>query len=731
MHSTTSLRPTPISLALTAALTSLLGTGPALAADAPTAELPPVTVSAGRGATLRGLDVSTTVITHEQVQQAPETTIEQIVNRIPGAFSLQQPAGQLHPTAQVFSIRGFGTTTNVNTLLMVDGVPVNDPYFRTIDWGQIPKDSIERIEVIRGGGATSLWGNLAMGGIINIVTREPKLGEKRVSLSYGSFNTVTADAAATLLANDTLKVGLNVGVTRSDGYQQTPAEFGNPRMSATQSETDNLLLSAVLTPTAGSRYYLKGFAHQSREQGLTWDVTRNTWSSYRLLGGGSTQLDATSSVNFTGWVASGEMDTTNAGQSPAYNNTTPTLAVPYVSQIEQAKYRSLGASAFYKTRWGVIDDVWIGIDARTIGATDDLNLYNASAPTAVINARGQHRLQGLFAQGKYRAERVPLEVTLGLREDFWQATNASVNGVILSGPSTLSNPVANTSFNRFDPRLGAKYFLTDDLNVRAALYRNFAAPGMNQMYRSFVSGTSYTATSPTLRPQTNTGQEIGLDFKRSGIDVAVTLFDNKLDNFIDYAPMCTTVATCDPLITGTGLAAGSVARLNQYVNAGTAVLRGVELLGKFQLSPAVQLDGGLTRTQAYLSSSRFTQPAATPPVPTHKQLGQVPTWMATLGASWQATSAFSVSAKLKSFPSYWNNTAHTQRNESATLLDLGASYQLSKTLALWTSVQNVADRRYYDQGLTATTMEGSTASTSSIPALGMPRALTVGLRAAF
>ena len=91
----------------------------------------------------------------------------------PGRLVLTVPTGQLHPTGQPVSIRGFGSSTTINTLVMVDGVPINDPYFRTVDWSRISKNSVERIEVIRGGGATSLWGNMAMGGVINIVTRQP------------------------------------------------------------------------------------------------------------------------------------------------------------------------------------------------------------------------------------------------------------------------------------------------------------------------------------------------------------------------------------------------------------------------------------------------------------------------------------------------------------------------------------------------------------------------------
>ena len=123
--------------------------------------LSPVTVSAGRGIDLESLPFSTTVIPREDVINSPETSTDQIIKKIPGIFVNQIPSTSLHPTGSTFSIRGFGTSTNVNTLVMVDGIPFNDPFFRTVNWARIPKNSIESIEVIRGGGATSLWGNLA------------------------------------------------------------------------------------------------------------------------------------------------------------------------------------------------------------------------------------------------------------------------------------------------------------------------------------------------------------------------------------------------------------------------------------------------------------------------------------------------------------------------------------------------------------------------------------------
>lgn len=703
------------------------------AAESRVVELGAMTVTAGRGSSFEDMDMSTTVMTREQVMQAPETTVDQIVNKIPGVFASQRPANQLHPTSQVFSIRGFGTTTNVNTLVMVDGIPINDPYFRTIDWAQVPKDSVERIEVIRGGGATSMWGNLAMGGIVNIVTREPMPDEKRINVSYGSFNTRTANVAATLVSSDQLKIGISFGETLSDGYNTTPTEYRNSRMTSSSSQAGNATLSAYYSPSKDSKYYLKIGGHKIKESGQVWDITSNSWEKYQIAGGGSTKLAGGGSVNMNGWYNKGEMDTANANTTPAFSILQPSAAVtPYLSQIEQVKYSSAGGSFFYQNNFGNIKDVKIGIDLRRITADDNNNFYSATAPTARIIARAEHRFQGIFAQGTYRPTGVPLDITVGLRQDFFQTDGGNVTNQV--GGVSTTNMLSNQSYTQFDPRLGAKYYFENGFDVRAAAYRNFAAPGMNQMYRSTQSGTNYLAPNASLTPQDNFGREIGFDFIRPGFDVALTFFHNKLKNYIDYAPVCATViaGSCDghAAIAGTGFDTGRLKGINQYVNAGDAVLKGAELLVNWQATQTVQFNGGFTKTSAYLVRSAYGtgNPA---PAPVDTQLGQVPTWMATLGSTWQATPKFAMSLQLKSFPEFWNNTAHTQRNGAATLADVGVIYKASKMIDIYGSAQNIGGKSYYDQGLTYTTKEGSTSTTGGIPALGMPFNLTVGIRASF
>lgn len=719
--------------------------GAVFAADVDaTQKMETVTVSAGKGSTLEEMDMSTTVISREQVQQAPETTIEQIVNKIPGVFSPQQPSGQLHPTAQVFSIRGFGTTTNTNTLLMVDGLPVGDPYFRTTDWTKIPKDSIERIEVIRGGGATSMWGNMAMGGIVNVVTREPAPDEKRVNASYGSFNTATLDAAVTLLATDQMKVGLSYDGTTSDGYNKVPQQYRNSHVVPTGSTVNNLVLSMYLNPTPDSKYYLKLQGHEREQEGSSYDIDSNAWNDYKLSGGGTTKLADGGSVNVNGWYSETQYGTKNASlrklDGTSYTlditnpNAVPTIA--YLTQDEAASYKSYGGALFYQKDFGRIKDVKGGLDLRDISAEDHIKTYAISgAQSADYTVFGKHQFKGAFAQGTYRPDAVPLDITLGLRQDYWQTNGAHISG-------TMNSNVDDTSFHRFDPRLGAKYYFSNGFDVRAAAYRNFAAPGMNQMYRSTYSTSSFMSTNANLMPQTNVGKEIGIDFSRPGLDVAFTAFYNKLDGFIDYATVCSSSTAnanahnsdCqfDPRVVAAGILGTDLTGVTQYVNAGNAIFRGAELLANWQATETIKINGGYTKTSAYLVSSNYLTPSnGVIPDPLGQQIGQVPEWMATLGSTWQAMPGLSLSLQLKSFPDYWNNTSHTQLNQGATLADVGVLYKYSKVTEIYGGAQNIGGVKYYDQGLTYTSTNGSTVKTSAVPALGMPFNMTVGIKTSF
>jgi outer membrane receptor protein involved in Fe transport len=695
-------------------------------ADVQVESLEPLTVTAGRGVNLEQMPISSTTLNREEVSESPATSVDQILSKVPSIYVPQVPTSEVHPTGQVFSIRGFGTSTNINTLVMVDGVPLNDSYFRTIDWSRIPKDSIQDIEVIRGGGATSMWGNMAMGGVVNVITRDMAPQEKGLNISYGSYNTLTADASANLFSNDVVSSSFSYGYQGSSGYNLTPSAYRNPNMVATGSDVNNVNWKTFFTPSTDSKYYINLNANLTNENGLVYNNANNTWNNYTLSGGGTTRLNDKDSVSVSAWATNTKYTTQNGGfPSNTYTLNNPSVGTPYITQQENANYTTVGGSAFYSTEVGSLKDIKVGVDARNINLTDNNNMFNAlgtnggNTPAVMMTSQATNTFEGIFASGIYKFSAIPMDLSVGLRQDFWQATNASINGLVQTNGTPINNNLANNSYSGFNPNAGLKYWVNDLLDLRAAAYKNFSAPGMNMSYRAFSSGSTFTAANPSLNTQTNTGTEIGFDVGNKENKFSATAYLNQLNNYIDYATMCTSSATCSGYLQPYNLAGSSFTTVKQYYNAGNAQLKGFELIGKTQLTDTLGGSAGFTRTTAELTS---TSNATVDPL--NQQLGQVPPWMLNVSANWKALPDLNLVAQVQTFPNYWANTTHTQLNQGASVVGFSANYKWDKMTTVYASAQNLFNRQYYASGLT-------TGSTTAQPTLAMPLWITVGAKMTF
>src|SRR6202008_1543322 len=107
------------------------------------------------------------------IHQSPALAADDILRLVP-TFSLFRRSSSLasHPTTQGVSLRGIGPSRVTPSLVLMDGVPFNDPFGGWVYWTRVPLDTIDRIEVVDGS-SSSLYGNYAMGGVINIVSSRP------------------------------------------------------------------------------------------------------------------------------------------------------------------------------------------------------------------------------------------------------------------------------------------------------------------------------------------------------------------------------------------------------------------------------------------------------------------------------------------------------------------------------------------------------------------------------
>jgi iron complex outermembrane receptor protein len=174
--------------------TTRLGLAVALAAGTAAAGAPPVTtnapivVTASRAdRTAEELPAQVTVITAEAIIKTGARNVVSALETLGGLYFRHNSD---NPGQADISMRGFGQNSHGRVLVLVDGQRLNTADMATLDWLRIPVSSVERIEVLRGG-QTALYGNYAVAGVINIITRQPaKEPVTTVSVTAGSDNTL-------------------------------------------------------------------------------------------------------------------------------------------------------------------------------------------------------------------------------------------------------------------------------------------------------------------------------------------------------------------------------------------------------------------------------------------------------------------------------------------------------------------------------------------------------------
>src|SRR6185369_7230624 len=176
---------------------------------------------------------SLSVLTSEDIQNSPAVVADDVLRQIP-TFSLFRRTSSLssHPTAQGVSLRGIGPSGVSRTLVLVDGTPFNDPFGGWVYWTRIPTESVDRIEVVDGS-SSSLYGNYAMGGVINIVSAAPERRSFEIKPQYGNHNSPKVDYTASDVWG---KLGLTTdgSVFDTDGFPiVTPSEKGIIDINAT------------------------------------------------------------------------------------------------------------------------------------------------------------------------------------------------------------------------------------------------------------------------------------------------------------------------------------------------------------------------------------------------------------------------------------------------------------------------------------------------------------------
>ena len=230
------------------------------------------------------------VITREDLDQTGAATAEDALNTLPGVSAFQTGA-----FGGVTSVRIRGASSD-KTLVLVDGVPVDDPSQPSgaFDFAGFDAADIARIEVLNGPQG-SLWGSSAIGGVVSITTREP--GGVDASVEAGSLRTARGSVAVGRRTDD-WALGLTAAAVSTRGVSSADSADGNPEPDSFHSQSigasARLKVNADLTLDAKARWSggesgIDGFVFDPATGGFrladTTDVMRRqSWQGYVRAG---------------------------------------------------------------------------------------------------------------------------------------------------------------------------------------------------------------------------------------------------------------------------------------------------------------------------------------------------------------------------------------------------------------------------------------------------------------
>jgi iron complex outermembrane receptor protein len=706
-----------------------------------------VVISASRSETkLDAMPQHTTVITQDQIKSSPAQTIDQLLRGVPGLLIPGTPYFTTDPTGHNIKLRGM----DKKVLVMVDGIPIHDPFYTTVQWFKVPLSSVERVEIIRGG--SSIWGNMAVGGVINIISKAPTKGGGVANFSAGSMNSYSGSVSKSVVVSDNFSFNISADVFDTDGYNNTRDQYRSsyyPGRGNSSADTQNLRLTGFFNPSEDLKGFFRvGFNRQNQQIG-GYEYGTNEQKSPDLQASISNNFDEKNRVTANFWAQWLDFNKYNGAacyasykcgvplSSAAGSSSQTSPIIQYATSLDIMRYHETGASAVYsKDMRGWVSSLQLGADYRGITGDDQQTTYRVptlSNPQILRIQRtnvgeGQQDFYGLFTQFKINLIE-PLEITVGARVDHYRSSNgiAIQSNYSDDGYPVLQNakggPVLDSSKTSFNPNISARYDVSDQLAFRASAYKAFRAPGMNNMYRTYGSSV-ITVANPYLKPETLIAEEIGVDWRDKNFNIGATLFRADVKDLVtSYTVSPTGVipdavqAICGGAVIGhtADLCSGTVA---YNTNGQDQRAQGLELVGSVNVKENLVATGYYTYTSTYYT-------AVTTSDPVNKQLSLVPKNVVGVGLNWQASPKFTatIDARYNSTMALNLTSGSTVAQQQAgyVVANFSAVYKFSKTLDGFLAVNNIFDKEYSD----------SSASKAENWTLAMARSATIGFRSYF
>ncbi|RPJ45680.1 MAG: TonB-dependent receptor, partial [Candidatus Latescibacterota bacterium] len=560
-----------------ALLAVLASAAVSLAADKPAVTedkywLKPIVVTATRSEQeLTNVAANVAVLLEPEIRRSAAQTLDGLLRQIPGLSTLRQSSSLTSaPIAQGVSLRGLGATTASRTLVMVDGVPITDPFGGWVALNRVPLENIERVEVVRGGGS-GIWGNLAMGGVVNIIMRKPV----ERTFSFMSDNGDERTTSSSLFAADRIGSVLVSGGGRyfdTDGFIVTREDLIGPVDEPAGIRHGTAFGRVEVLISDRSSIYLDGsYYDEEKRKGTPGDMSGTI--ARRVGAGADLETAGGGAFDINVYVEGQTYDNYSSSISRDRTESTPS------TWEFEVPSKSGGANLQWSRRFGEHHHLFAGGDYRYIdsksseyeGYDGKLGVFRNLAEIGGKQHLAGAYLQEIFSPGGRWTVALAARLDHIRNSDGFQRETEIETGVIESEEEYGS--AATTVFN---PTIGLVLHASERLSFRGSAYQGFRAPTVNELYRrSTARGNVVNSPNPALEPERLIGGEAGIDYKLGARFFGrLTAFWNEVDKTIAQRTIGTADADGDTIEPCGWVAAEGVCR--QRDNIGRLLTAGIE-----------------------------------------------------------------------------------------------------------------------------------------------------------
>lgn len=630
---------------------------------------------------------SVSVLDAKDVSNAAAQTFDDLLRQVPG-FSIFRRSSSVvaNPTTQGVSLRGAGASGASRTLVLTDGVPLNDAFGGWVYWDRVPRSSVDRVELVRGG-SSDLYGSDALSGVINVISRPPSHRVINAEAGYG--NRGAADV--TFFASDKWK-SFSASVAgeafRTDGYFIIAPEIRGAADDLAASKHRALTLRLTNEWNATNAVFARGsLFDEDRRNGTK--VQTNDTASESLVAGGRFRTADGSDWNLT--LFANQQRYHQTFSAVAANRNSEAL-----NRLQFVPSRDVGVS-FNWSRMSFEKHLLVaGVDVRGVrGVSAETAIANNRA-TTFVSSGGRQRRAGFFIQDLVSIS-PRWQISVNARYDNWRDSSAaSVSRNLTTGAVTPRFFPAR-SLDAFSPRLSLIFRPTEGISLRASAYRAFRAPTLNELYRGFRVGNTQTNANEKLVAERLTGGETGVNWTPANrVSARLTGYWTEIIN-----PVSNFTLSVTPTLT-----------TRERRNLGRTRSRGVEAEADFNISSYWRISAG------YLFADATVRRAPQDARLEGLWIPQVPRNQFTLQTVYSNPRHITAAMQFRASGKQFDDDQNRLPLGGFAVIDLMVARPLGRYVEAFFAVQNALDERY-------------AVGRTPLETLGMPRMLRGGVRLRF